>query len=54
LARADVQHVEAMAVAKAIGRYLNTDDPGSGFTQPYARTTPAGGGGNANCTDPAL
>ena len=54
LARADVQQVEGEAVARAIVRYLTTDAPGSGFTHPYARTTPAGGGGKTNCTDPAL
>jgi hypothetical protein len=54
LARADVQQVEGEAVARGILRYLRTSDPGSGFTNPYARTTPAGGGGKANCTDPAL
>jgi hypothetical protein len=54
LARADVQKVEGEAVARGIIRYLTTSDPGSGFTQPYARTTPAGGGGKTNCTDPAL
>ncbi len=54
LARPDVQRVEGAAVARGIVRYLNTGDPGSGFTTPYARTTPAGGGGRANCTDPPL
>jgi N-acetylmuramoyl-L-alanine amidase len=54
LARPDVQKVEGDAVARGILRYLNTSDPGSGYTQPYARTTPAGGGGKTNCTDPAL
>ncbi len=54
LAREDVQRVEGEAVARGIVRYLTTSDPGSGFTNPYPRTTPAGGGGRANCTDPAL
>jgi N-acetylmuramoyl-L-alanine amidase len=54
LTRPDVQHVEGVAVASGILRYLRTDDPGSGFTTPYARTTPAVGGGKANCTDPPL
>ena len=55
LARADVQQVEGRAVAAGILRYLNTADPGSGYTEPYARTTPAGpGGGSAGCQDPAL
>jgi N-acetylmuramoyl-L-alanine amidase len=55
LAREDVQRVEGDAVARGITRYLTTADPGSGYTQPYARTTPAGGGGKGNdCKDPAL
>jgi N-acetylmuramoyl-L-alanine amidase len=55
LARPDVQQVEGRAVATGILRYLRTTDPGSGFTEPYPRTTPAGpGGGSAGCQDPAL
>ena len=55
LARPDVQKVEGEAVAAGLIRYLTTDDPGSGFTEPYPRTTPAGpGGGSAGCRDPAL
>jgi N-acetylmuramoyl-L-alanine amidase len=54
LAREDVQRAEGSAVARAIKRFLTTADPGSGFTEPYARTTPAGGGGRSNCQDPAL
>jgi N-acetylmuramoyl-L-alanine amidase len=55
LARSDVQDVEGRAVAGAILRYLRTNDPGSGFTEPYPRTTPAGpGGGAAGCVDPPL
>jgi N-acetylmuramoyl-L-alanine amidase len=55
LARPEVQQAEGQAVARGIIRFLNTGDPGSGFTQPYSRTTPAGGGGRgANCTDPPL
>lgn len=55
LARADVQKVEGEAVARGIVRYLTTRDPGSGFTTPYPRTTPAGpGGGSTNCVDPTL
>ncbi|HET7486977.1 MAG TPA: N-acetylmuramoyl-L-alanine amidase [Acidimicrobiales bacterium] len=55
LVRPDVQKVEGEAVARGILRYLNTKDPGSGFTEPYPRTSPAGGGGGAsNCADPAL
>lgn len=54
LARPDVNRVEGEAVARAIVRYLRTTDPGSGYTTPYPRTTPAGGGGKAGCVDPPL
>ena len=55
LARPDVQAVEGRAVASGILRYLRSADPGSGYTEPYPRTTPAGpGGGSAGCQDPAL
>jgi hypothetical protein len=55
LGRPDVQQVEGEALARAILRYLNTKDPGSGFTEPYPRNSPAGGGGgSSNCGDPAL
>jgi N-acetylmuramoyl-L-alanine amidase len=55
LARPDVQQVEGQAVARGILRYLNTDDPGSGFVDPYPRTDPPGtGGGAPRCVDPPL
>jgi N-acetylmuramoyl-L-alanine amidase len=55
LTRPDVQQVEGEAVARGIIRFLTTKDPGSGFTEPYPRTTPAGpGGGTRNCVDPPL
>ncbi len=55
LASQAFQQVEAEALAKAILRYLTTDDPGSGFVEPYPRTAPAGsGGGVSNCEDPAF
>lgn len=54
-AKPEVQKVAGEAVAKGIVRYLTTPDPGSGFTEPYPRESPAGGGGGSNnCTDPAL
>ena len=54
LKRDDVRQAEAAAVARGIVRYLRTDDPGSGFTTPYPRTEPAGGGGGTEgCIDPA-
>lgn len=40
LARADVREVYAEAVARAITRYFNTKDTGSGFKDPYAKPTP--------------
>jgi N-acetylmuramoyl-L-alanine amidase len=55
LARPDVQQVEGEAVARGIVRFLTTKEPGSGFTEPYPRSSPAGsGGGGSNCVDPAL
>ncbi|HEX2700767.1 MAG TPA: N-acetylmuramoyl-L-alanine amidase [Acidimicrobiales bacterium] len=55
LSRPDVQQAEGEAVARAILRFLTTRDPGSGFTEPYPRTSPAGGGGgSSNCVDPPL
>ncbi|HYH48263.1 MAG TPA: N-acetylmuramoyl-L-alanine amidase [Acidimicrobiia bacterium] len=53
LQRDDVRRAEANAVARGIVRFLKTNDPGSGFTTPYPRTEPAGGGGGTEgCTDP--
>ena len=51
----EVQKVAGEAVARGVVRYLTTKDPGSGFTEPYPRESPAGGGGGSNnCVDPAL
>jgi N-acetylmuramoyl-L-alanine amidase len=49
----EVQRDIAGALHRTLGRYLTTDDPGSGFTEPYAR----GSGGPSGqlpgrCTDP--
>ena len=53
LRRDDVRRAEANAVARGIVRFLKTNDPGSGFTTPYPRSEPAGGGGGTDgCTDP--
>ena len=53
LQRDDVRRVEAAAVARGIVRFLRTNDPGSGFIEPYPRTEPAGGGGGSQgCVDP--
>jgi len=55
LAQPDVQRVEGEAVARGILRYLTTQDPGSGFVEPYPRPPDASGGGSAPpCRDPAL
>ncbi len=55
VARPDVQLAEGNAVARGIVRYLTTQDPGSGFTDAYPRTEPAGGGGGlSGCVDPPL
>lgn len=49
------RHTEAVAITKALTRFLATTDPGSGFVTPYPRTEPAGGGGGPEgCTDPTL
>lgn len=49
------QRVEATALTEAIVRFVSTDDPGSGFVEPYPRTQPAGpGGGGDGCEDPPL
>jgi len=54
LQRDDVRRAEANAVARGILRFLRSDDPGSGFTEPYPRTEPAGGGGGTTgCVDPS-
>ena len=55
LMRPDVRKVEGEAVARGILRYITTRDPGSGYTEPYPRESPAGsGGGSSNCQDPPL
>jgi hypothetical protein len=49
------QAVEAEALTRAVARFVDTDDPGSGFVTPYPRTAPAGpGGGAEGCVDPPL
>jgi hypothetical protein len=53
LDRPDVQKAEGEAVARGILRYLNTADPGSGFTEPYPRTEPpAAPGPPPRCVEP--
>lgn len=47
------QAVEAEALTRAVVRFVTTEDPGSGFVEPYPRTSPAGpGGGAEGCVDP--
>ena len=49
------QAAEAGAIARAVVRFVTTQDPGSGFVEPYPRTQPAGPGGGADgCVDPPL
>jgi N-acetylmuramoyl-L-alanine amidase len=49
------QSVEAQALARAVVRFVDSADPGSGFVTPYPRTAPAGpGGGPEGCVDPPL
>src|SRR5690606_1633220 len=49
------QRVEAEALARAVVRFITTDDPGTGYVEPYPRTQPAGPGGRASgCVDPPL
>lgn len=51
----EFQRLEADAIARAIVRFLNTRDPGSGFVDAYPRQSPAGsGGGSRGCVDPPL
>lgn len=51
----EFQRLEADAIARAIVRFLNTRDPGSGFVEANPRQSPAGsGGGNRGCVDPPL
>jgi N-acetylmuramoyl-L-alanine amidase len=56
LARADVQQGNGEAIARAIWRYLSTEDPGSGFVDPIPRHlgSPNGGGGGTPCDDHPL
>ncbi|MDY7101857.1 MAG: N-acetylmuramoyl-L-alanine amidase [Actinomycetota bacterium] len=55
LRRPEAIEAEAQAITDTVVRFFTTDDPGTGFTEPYPRTTPAGpGGGASGCTDPPL
>jgi N-acetylmuramoyl-L-alanine amidase len=55
LATPAFRSAEAAALARAVIRFVATTDPGSGYVEPYPRTTPAGpGGGVEGCVDPPL
>ena len=56
LNRADIQDALAGAVVDAVTRFLDTDDPGSGFTEDpiFRGFAPSGAGRTDNCTDPTL
>lgn len=55
LSTAEFRRAEAVAIGRAVERFVLTDDPGSGFTEAYPRDEPAGGGGGAEgCEDPPL
>jgi N-acetylmuramoyl-L-alanine amidase len=49
----DVLEAQADAIVRAITRYLTTDDPGSGFVEPYPREDPPSGP-VVTCDDPPL
>ncbi|MGH9119648.1 MAG: N-acetylmuramoyl-L-alanine amidase family protein [Acidimicrobiales bacterium] len=53
LATEAFQRAEADAIARAVIRFVTTDDEGSGFTEPYPRPA-TGSGGPASCADPPL
>jgi N-acetylmuramoyl-L-alanine amidase len=55
LATPEYRQAAADALARAIIRYLRTDDPGSGFVDAPRLSGPAGGtGGTDGCADPVL
>lgn len=47
LATGAFRQAYAEAVYRALVRFITTTDPGSGYTEPYERTTPAGSGAPA-------
>jgi hypothetical protein len=54
LATAEFRQAYAEAIYRALVRFVTTDDPGSGFTTPYLRTTPVGSGdARPTCRVPA-
>lgn len=54
-ATTEYQDVAALALADGVDRWLNSDDPGSGFRDEPRLFTPSGGtGGTDGCEDPEL
>ncbi len=54
LATEEFRHAYAEAVYRALVRFLTTDDPGSGYTEPYPRTVaPGRGAPEDECRVPA-
>lgn len=54
LATPEFRQAYADAIYRALVRFATTDDPGSGFTTPYLRTTPVGSGdARPTCRIPA-
>jgi N-acetylmuramoyl-L-alanine amidase len=54
LATPEFRQAYADAIYRALVRFVTTDDPGSGFTTPYRRTTPVGSGdARPTCVVPA-
>ncbi len=54
LATAEFRQAYAEAIYRALVRFVTTDDPGSGFTTPYVRTTDVGSGdARPSCQIPA-
>lgn len=55
LTRADFLAAEAEAIVVGVRRWLESNDPGSGFIEPsYRLTDPGVGGGSIGCQDPSL
>jgi hypothetical protein len=54
LASAEFRQAYAEAIYRALVRFITTDDPGSGYTTPYLRTTDVGSGdARPTCQIPA-
>lgn len=53
LRRGDVREAIAAAMTRALERYIATDDPGSGYVEPYPREPGPSGRLPSRCVDPA-